>query len=61
MAACLLKQALGTRPKQTFTKVKRDNVLTLLNKQETDFQDISLSYSREADQTHGGKHKRTVL
>lgn len=61
MAECLLKQALGTQPKQTFTRVKRDNVLTLLNKQEMDFQDISLSYSQEADQTHGVKHKRTVF
>lgn len=61
MAECLLKQALGTQPKQTFTRVKRDSVLTLLNKQEMDFQDISLSYSQEADQTHGVKHKRTVF
>lgn len=45
MPACLFTQALGTTPKETITRVKRGNVLTLLHKQEMDFQDFSLSYA----------------
>lgn len=61
MPACLFTQALGTTPKETITRVKRGSILTLLHKQEMDFQDFSLSYARGTDQINGVKHRRTAL
>lgn len=65
MAVCLFKQALGTNPKKTqknpITRVRRGNVLTLLHKQEMDFQDLSLSYTRGTDQINGVKRRRTIF
>lgn len=50
-----------SKKKTTITRVKRGNVLTLLHKQEMDFQDLSLSYTRGTDQINGVKRKRTIF